>query len=209
MKGKLVSFEKQIVNGVHNTFAGQKGTLYKFNVVLLSNGVEIKGTANSTKEQPNWAIGEEYTFEHTSTTTASGNTYHNINGMKKVDAFKPGGGKASSPQFMYQKLFEGALECTFKFFELNPDLKYSEDIEEQMINYMYNFIKSGSTDEKKWMNLSSLRLALMKFQARGTFDLKEGMKISSWLIETANAISTSMESVIASSINTNNSENGN
>lgn len=59
-QSKLKSVEKKMIDGVHATYQGDKGKFYKF-IVEFENG--DKGGSMSTKEQPTWTIGTEYTYD--------------------------------------------------------------------------------------------------------------------------------------------------
>ena len=199
-QGKLVSFVPLMVSGVHATYVGDKGTNYKFTVELSNNGVTTKGTAMSSKEQPSWKVGDEYSYEKT--VSGAEGQYTNIKGLKNLtNPFTPGGGgKGPSPEFGVQKAYEAALECTFKFFELNPDL-YSEAAEGAVINKMWIFILEG-TESRRWINMSAMRLTLLKLQANGNFDMVAGSKISDWLFTKAKTIADSMEAAVKAQVET-------
>lgn len=194
-KGKLKSFVALMVNGVHATYVGDRGTNYKFTVELENNGVVTKGTAMSSKQQPTWKIGDEYSYEK-SVSGAEGQ-YTNIKGLKNLsNPFTPGGGsKGPSPEFGVQKAFECAIECALKFFELNPDI-YTQAAEDPVINKMWSFMLDG-TESRRWINMSAMRLSLLKMQAGGhNFREPKEMKISDWLFGNAKLIADNMEAAV-------------
>jgi hypothetical protein len=197
-QGKLVSFVPLMVNGAHATYVGDRGTNYKFTIELNNNGIMTKGTAMSNKTTPSWKIGDEYSYEKT--VSGAEGQYVNIKGLKNLsNPFTPGGGgKGPSPEFGVQKAYECALECTFKFFELNPDL-YTEAAEGAVINKMWLFILEG-TENRRWINMSAMRLSLLKLQANGNFDMVAGSKISDWLFTKAKTIADSMESQVKAQV---------
>ena len=58
---KLMAFEPSIdKDSVHKTFSASYGRLWKF-IVEFDNG--DKGEASSTKQEPTWQIGEEFSYE--------------------------------------------------------------------------------------------------------------------------------------------------
>lgn len=197
-QGILKSFvPKMDANGAQEVYVGDKGTNYKFTVVLENNGIATTGTAMSNKTQPSWKIGDEYSYEKT-VSGASGQ-YVNIKTLKNLsNPFVPGGSKGPSPEFGVQKAFECALECTFKFFELNPDI-YSQVAEDAVINKMWLFMLEG-TENRRWINMSAMRLSLLKLQANGNFDMVAGGKISDWLFTKAKTIADSMEGAVKNQV---------
>lgn len=200
-QGKLKSFVALMINGVQSTYVGDRGTNYKFTVSFENNNIITTGTAMSSKEQPSWKIGDEYSYEKT-ITGASGQ-YINIKAMKNLsNPFTPGGGsKGPSPEFGVQKAFECAIECALKFFELNPDI-YSQQVEDAVINKMWLFMLEG-TDNRRWINMSAMRLSLLKMQVGGhNFREPKDMKISDWLFMNAKNIADAMEATVKAQVET-------
>ena len=198
-QGVLKSIEPKMENGVHGTFQGDKGLNYKFTISLDDKGVITTGTAMSSKIQPSWKIGDLYSYEKT-IAGASGQ-YINIKGLKNLsNPFVPGGGsKGPSPEFGVQKAFECAVECTLKFFELNPDI-YSQAAEDSVLNKMWAYILDGS-ESRRWINMSAMRLSLLKMQAGGhNFREPKEMKISDWLFTNSKDIADTMESVVKAQV---------
>jgi len=194
-QGKLVSFTALIVNGEHATYVGDRGTNYKFTVSLEDKGVTTVGTAMSNKTQPSWKIGDLYSYDKT--VSGAQGQYVNIKGLKNLsNPFTPGGGsKGPSPEFGVQKAFECAYECTYKFFELNQEI-YNENAETAILDKIYGFIIEGS-ESRRWINMSAMRLTLLRLQANGDkFSKPSDMKISNWLFSTAKAIADVMESTV-------------
>ena len=189
--GKLISFTPLISNGVHETYTGQNGVMYKFTVVLLTDNVQISGVANSTKQQPSWKVGTDYTYDH-----VVNGSYSNIKSMKSVEqAGKPGGGSKPNPSFVIQKCFEASVECALLFFELNQEFYKDQATEDNLITAMYNHIIKGN-EQRRWVNISSMRLALAKMKANGTFDKEAYKSLTAWLFATADAIANAMEHTV-------------
>lgn len=200
-QGKLKSFVALIINGTHATYVGDKGTNYKFTVELEKNGVITKGTAMSNKQQPSWKIGDEYSYEKT--ISGAEGQYTNIKSLKNLsNPFTPGGGsKGPSPEFGVQKAFECAVECTLKFFELNPDI-YSQAAEDSVLNKMWLYILDGS-ESRRWINMSAMRLSLLKMQAGGhNFREPKEMKISDWLFGNSKIVADNMEAAVKAQVET-------
>lgn len=119
-QSKMKSFEKRMTNGVHDTFQGGKGLLYKF-TVTFENG--DTGGANSTKSEPSWKIGDEYTYEK----SVTGN-YTNFKGMKKVEqggGYSGGGNsKANDPEYQRQQTFIWAIHNTNEYLKMVIEREY-------------------------------------------------------------------------------------
>lgn len=190
MQGKLIKFEPLITNGVHETYQGQRGLLYKFTVTFQTGDKTVVGTANSTKDKPNWEVGVLYNFE-----TSVHGQYTNIKGIKKVDDSY--GAKKPDPSFIAQKCFEGAIECTLNFFKLNPDLYENQQVEDMLINESFKFIwgTPETSESRRWINLSALRLTVLKMRANGLFE-KGDASLSAWFFAQAKAIADSMEQTV-------------
>lgn len=200
-QGILKIIEPKMENGVHGTFQGSQGLNYKFTISLDNNGLITTGTAMSSKVQPSWKIGDLYSYEKT-VAGASGQ-FTNIKALKNLsNPFTPGGGsKGPSPEFGVQKAFECAIECALKFFELNPDI-YSQQVEDAVINKMWLFILEG-TDSRRWINMSAMRLSLLKMQVGGhNFREPKDMKISDWLFMNAKNIADAMEATVKAQVET-------
>jgi hypothetical protein len=195
MQGKLVSFTAKLNNGVHETYDGQKGTLYKFNITLDCNGTQIVGTANSTKQQPSWKVGEEYTFEKKETVTTTG-TYVNIKGLKALNSsFNPNSGKQSNPTFVIQKALECAITSSTLFFELNPTIVSLDNIN-ALRDKMYNYIVKDKEEKQRWIRISSLKAALEYHRAIPNPQLEEGVTLSKWILDIAENIYSVINEVI-------------
>ena len=193
--GKLVSFVPLMNGNIQATYESDKGKYWKFTVTFNSNGANDTGTAMSKDESPKWKIGDEYSYER-SVLGASGQ-YVNFKSLKNLsNPFVPGGGsKGLSPEFGVQKAFECAVECTLKFFELNPDI-YSQAAEDSVIFKMWSFVLDG-TESRRWINMSAMRLSLLKMQAGGhNFREPKEMKISDWLFGNAKLIADNMEATV-------------
>ena len=155
----------------------------------------------SNKTTPSWKIGDEYSYEKT-ISGASGQ-YINIKSLKNLsNPFTPGGGsKGPSPEFGVQKAFECAVECTLKFFELNPDI-YSQAAEDSVFNKMWLYILDGS-ENRRWINMSAMRLSLLKMQAGGhIFREPKDMKISDWLFGNSKIVADNMEAAVKQQVET-------
>jgi len=75
-QSKMTRWEPRMKNGVHESFTGQHGVLYKFDVEFDNGDI---GEANSPNQTPKWVVGKEYTY------TLESNQYGNkIKGMKMV-----------------------------------------------------------------------------------------------------------------------------
>lgn len=196
MQGKLIKFEPLIINGQQATYNGQNGLVYKFIVTLESGGQQYTGTCNSTKTNPSWKVGSEYTFDH-----VVNGQYQNIQKLKAVEQAggKFGGGSKPNPSFNIQKCFEAAYECTLKFFELNQDFYKDQSTEDKLLTYLYNFIINGD-EQKRWHNVSALRLAILKLQANGTFDKDSYKTLSEWLVNTAANIANAMDATVKATL---------
>ncbi len=201
MQGKLISFSPLLINGVHSTFTGQNGVMYKFTVTLEADGKQYVGTSNSTKQQPSWKVGSMYNFDH-----VMNGEYSNIKGLKAVDAGNNFSGKKPDPSFSIQKCFEAAVECTLLFFELNQEYYKDQATEDKMLEYTYSHILGpvGTSEQKRWMNISGMRLALAKMRANGMFNKDDFKTLSEWLFAQAKAISDTMETVVKQTIESEN-----
>ena len=117
-QSKLESFSKKMNGTVHKTFQGKNGLLYKFNAVM-ENGDE--GGLNSTKSEPNWVIGNEYTYDKE--TNAQG--YTNLKNFKKLDAV-PFAGNSGGGNRNYTPYFEKPdyVKATDEQFAMDISLKY-------------------------------------------------------------------------------------
>lgn len=197
MQGVLKAFEPVMYNGQHSNFTGQYGLMYKFNVTLEENGVITKGVANSKKQVPTWIIGAQYTY-----TTDEHQGIINIRGMKKVDDGRNASySKKPDPTFLLQKAFEGAYECAFILFEVHPENYKSQEVEDGVVSAMYKFILSepNTTEQKRWMNLSALRITLNKLKHNGAFNRGEE-KVTDWVFNMAKLISDVMENSVNESL---------
>jgi len=195
-QGKLISFVPLMKGNVQDTYAGANGTLYKFTVTIDNAGTQVTGTANSSKPQPSWKVNEEYTYE----VVVQGN-YTNIKNMKSINQAGGfgGGARVPNPSFVVQKCLEAALECTFKFFELNPEVYKNQAAEDAVLNLFYSFTLKGD-EQQRWMNIAGLRFALQKMQANGMFDKTEAQTLTAWTIEKARTIAASMSSVVKAQV---------
>ena len=195
-KGILKSFvAKNDANGVQETWVNDGKTNYKFTIEFHKDAVVTIGTCMSNKQQPSWKIGDEYSYEK-NVSGASGQ-YINIKSLKNLtNPFTPGGGsKGPSPEFGVQKAFECAVECTLKFFELNPDI-YSQAAEDSVLNKIWLYILDGS-ESRRWINMSAMRLSLLKMQAGGhNFREPKDMKISDWLFGNSKIVADNMEAAV-------------
>ena len=197
MQGKLIGFVPLLKDGVQETYNGKNGLLYKFTVTIETDGKHNIGTTNSTKTTPSWKIGEQYTYD----LVINGN-YTNINSLKSLDQQNGGGfgAKVPNPEFGIQKAFEAAMECTFKFFELNPDI-YTQAAEDAVLDKIWIYMLNGS-ESRRWINMSSMRLTLLKMQANGLFSKTEEMKITTCLFDTATLIANTMENAVKAQVET-------
>lgn len=196
-QGKLISFVPLMKGNVQDTYSGNNGMLYKFTVTLDNAGTQVTGTANSSKQQPSWKINEEYTYE----VAVQGN-YTNIKNMKSINqagGFGGGSARVPNPSFVVQKCLEASLECTFKFFELNPEVYKNQGAEDAVLNLFYTFTLKGD-EQQRWMNIAGLRFALQKMQANGMFDKTEAQTLTAWTIEKAKTIAASMSSVVKAQV---------
>jgi hypothetical protein len=90
-QGKLLSIEKRMYNGAHETWAeGPNGVQYKFNVKFDLGTSETEGVAMSPSVGPKWTIGGTFTY----TKKVSDKGYISIKGMKDVNSTY---GKANAP----------------------------------------------------------------------------------------------------------------
>lgn len=64
-KGILVKHEKLIKNGAHAYWQRDalSSKLWKHTVTIKEGDKDVVGTAQSTKEEPAWKVGSEYTYE--------------------------------------------------------------------------------------------------------------------------------------------------
>lgn len=98
MKSKLKAFEAKIKGNSQESFTSSYGKQMFVFTVFFEDGTE--GEANSTREQPHWKIGDEYTFEREVKTFDWG-TITKIKGMKKLE--EEGQYSKSSPSSRHQK----------------------------------------------------------------------------------------------------------
>ena len=185
MKGKLVAFTPKLNNGAHETYQGEKGLLYKFVVTFNTNGVDVTGTANSSKQQPSWKVGEEYNYDERRNTSSQGTVYISFSGIKSVNA-TPFSGKKTDPTFIIQKAFECAVECSIKFWNVNIDT-YREEYLDAMINDVFERIMKRDKENERWAYISAIRLATLKYELLGAASKIEG-KHSKWLYDSADVI---------------------
>jgi len=185
MKGKLVAFTPKLNNGVQETYQGEKGLLYKFVVTFNTDGADVIGTANSSKQTPSWKVGDEYTYEERRNTSSQGTVYISFSGIKSVNA-TPFGGKKSDPSFIIQKGFECAVECAVKFWNINLDT-FKPEYLDAMINSIFERIMKLEKENERWAYISAIRLATLKYELLGAAYKIEG-KHSKWLTDSAEAI---------------------
>lgn len=194
-QGKLISFTPLMTNGVHETYSGKNGLLYKFNMVIEGTPANVMGVVNSTRQQPSWKIGEEYTYE----VVVNGN-FTNIRSLKLLDAptgYSGGGGgfQKRDTTFVVQKCFEASVECAIAFFELNQDYYTSQEIEDKLISRIFNHLIEGE-EQRRWINISAMRLSISKMRANGMFDKEHYKTLSEWLFAQATAIANTMEATV-------------
>jgi hypothetical protein len=206
MKGKLISFVPKIVNGAQETYTGQNGVLYKFVVTFETDGNNVIGTANSSKQQPSWKVGEEYTYEETRNTSSTGTVYITFKNIKNLNA-APFGQKKSDPTFVVQKAFECAVECSITFWDINIDT-FTSDALDAMISTCFERIMKFEKENEKWAYISALRLATFKYKCLGPASSIEG-KHSTWLFKSADAIANAMLSVCKTALENSNGQSSN
>ena len=204
MQGKLVSFVPLMKAGVHDTYQGKNGVLYKFTQTwLLDDGTHIIGTANSNKPQPTWKLNTLLTFDDKET-EYNGQKYHNFSNIKDPaqQSNFTGGGSKPNPSFIIQKCFEGAVECTLAFFELNQEYYKDQSVEDKLLTAVYEHILGpvGTSESRRWINLSAMRLAIAKMRSNGLFDKDKYKTLSEWLFANASSIADTMEKVVKDTV---------
>lgn len=146
----MKSFSPFIKDGIHQTFTGKSGTLYKF-IVEFENG--DTGEANSTKQIPSWIVGAEYTY------TSETNQYGiRISGMKKADAAPYGGGGGGGskwnqhPDKQKHMARQTSYKTSVEFFTLVdqsalPDAAQTQLAIESFAETLYNYMTEGNPAE--------------------------------------------------------------
>jgi len=66
---------------------------------------------------------------------------------------------------------------------------------------MWVYMLTGS-ESRRWINMSAMRLTLLKMTANGLFSKTEEMKITTWLFDTANLIANTMENAVKAQVET-------
>lgn len=203
MQGTIKSVAVKLKNGLQDTWEREGTTYYKFDLVITVDGKDLYGDAMAKKPEAPWKIGDVRTFEMTSR-EHNGQTYNSFKSIKDPNSTFGGGGggyKKPDPSFIIQKCFEGAVECTLAFFELNQDFYKSQEVEDKMLSLCYTHILGapGTTESRRWINLSALRLTIAKMRANGLFE-KGDASISSWFFSTATAIANAMEVTVKATV---------
>lgn len=189
MQGKLISFTAKVNNGIHESYTGSNGTLYKFNVTMDVNGTQITGTAMSKNTQPNWKLNEVYTFDEK--ISGQNGQYRNFSNMKPINGFN--GQKKSDPKFVLQKCFEGALECAFNFMKVTKS-PYDDKALDGLSNLFWNTVINGN-EQRRWINLSTLRLAIQKIEIMPETAFN-GMKKSEWVVSQVKFLGDTMQTTV-------------
>lgn len=160
MQGKLISFEPKIYNGVQETFAGSKGTLYKFNVTMEYDGKQETGVYSSTKQQPSWKVGEEYTFEKS--VGGQQGQFINYKNMKSLDSqqfngsFKKSGGGIA---FAKQKALEASMSInpTFWCADANKN-NFKDEVYLTPSKVIYEHITKSNNEQEIWTYVAAIKM---------------------------------------------------
>ena len=110
MEAILKTFEPLMKEGIHDSWIGQHGTMWKFTMEFEDG---TKGNVQSPKQQPSWKIGDEYIFE-----IVDNNGYKNIKGMKPKDSNFNGGGKKENPLTQQLIIAQSSCDKAIRLFEL-------------------------------------------------------------------------------------------
>lgn len=120
----IKSFGPKMTDGVHETYNGSNGLLYKFLMTVITDGKEETGEVNSNKVSPSWKLGPVYTMERvTRGQTGQFISYSKLNNTEAPatgGGSKPyggGGGKKDTMAFAKQKLVEGAYMVATRFWQ--------------------------------------------------------------------------------------------
>lgn len=176
MQGKLTGFEKKMYNNVHETWdSGKNGMFYKF-TVEFDNG--DKGTCMSSKVAPTWKIGDEYTYEK----TTSDKGFVSIKGMKSITTpYNADKGASAGSNKWVDDPFENAcismeasLESATSILrkcEPPTQLAEAEFALESLAKKFFDYIIYGLTFEKKDRNARIIRASSLK-RAVDLYDVK-------------------------------------
>lgn len=170
MIAKITKFEPLIINGLHSTYSGSKGTLYKF-TVTFDNGT--MGTANSTKQSPSWVIGEEYSFD-----ISEYNGYFNIKGMKPVSSpYQAGSKSANNPIYNRFLAKQIAYEQTILFC-VNKDTPVSFADIQKIVPYISDMLSKYVEDRRAFnIAINSLKMAVASVSPHILFPTLENKPI--------------------------------
>lgn len=138
---KLKSFEAKIGNNGQETFQSSYGKTMYVNTIYMENG--DTGQANSTKEQPNWKIGEEYNYNIDKKQFDWGTVYQ-ITGLKMVEkegqqgyqksGYQSKGGYKKSPQD--QKMIQAQVAMICANFIFNKMQEDYDTIAREFLSYL-------------------------------------------------------------------------
>lgn len=153
-KSILEGFQPKMKNGVHDTFTGAIGKMYKF-VITFANG--DTGDILSTKEQPTWSIGTEYSYD-ISEREYNGRISYLIKNLK-TDKYNTTSTSFKSIEEWQSHAMQVAIEITSIYY-LNRNENH--DYSDKMIDTIYNWIEGvvNGNDKMYWRAFSIIKSSM-------------------------------------------------
>lgn len=177
MKGKLISFEPKVTSdGSQEVFNGNNGPLYKFWVVMEFNGANEKGEASSSKTNPSWTVGKEYTFDRT--VNGRDGQFITYRSLKAVDmpqrgGYSGGGGGSFAPKRDYLAFAkQKAIECCYRvvgsLWMWNDNMAvYKDEYYTSPIPVFLNTILSKGNESDIWLMIAAYDALIEKVKTVG------------------------------------------
>jgi hypothetical protein len=165
-QGKLLSIEKKMHNGAHETWSeGPNGLQYKFTVKFDNN---TEGVAMSPAVAPKWEIGGTFTY----TKKVSDKGYISIKAMKNINStFNKGAVNAGTNKWVDDPFenscisMEASLESATSLLrkcEAPSAIAEAEYGLEAVAKKFYDYIIYGLTLDKKDRNARIIRASALK-----------------------------------------------
>jgi len=144
-KSKIKSFSPNIVGGQHKSWTGGPSNIpyYEFHIEM-ENG--DKGIASSSKTEPSWKIGVEYTYE----IKQFSNYAPKISQLKQVKAAVKGYNDPEGTKKIAMSVAQSSAVDTFRILNITPVSK--EDRDEMAWAY-YSWIVGDGIEDRSEVSL--------------------------------------------------------